>query len=49
MSRKQVRLRSGNKAVVYGRYSSHKQQAQSIEGQFVEAEKFAEREYVASK
>lgn len=44
MGRKQVRLRSGNKAVVYGRYSSHKQQAQSIEGQYAEAEKFAERE-----
>lgn len=44
MGRKQIKLRGGNKAVVYGRYSSKKQQAQSIEGQYAEAEKFAEHE-----
>lgn len=44
MGRKQIKLRGGKKAVVYGRYSSKKQQAQSIEGQYAEAEKFAERE-----
>lgn len=44
MGRKQIKLRGGNKAVVYGRYSSKKQQVQSIEGQYAEAEKFAEHE-----
>ncbi len=44
MGRKKIKLRGGNKAVVYGRYSSKKQQAQSIEGQYAEAEKFAEHE-----
>lgn len=36
--------RSGNRAVVYGRFSSTKQQMQSIEGQFTECDKFANRE-----
>lgn len=42
--RKKVFRRGGNKAVAYGRYSSTKQQMQSIEGQFNECEKFADRE-----
>lgn len=44
MGNKKITFRNGNKAVVYGRYSSHKQQEQSIEGQYAEAEKFAAQE-----
>lgn len=36
-----INLRGGSKAVAYGRYSSTKQQMQSIEGQFSECDKLA--------